>query len=146
MQPHLSAATTTSTLFERRALNVTIIAFTHLVVDLIGRAGEGDVLYEEISDLLQLLTLRPVVKCARDVDFFGGVLPERRNVSMWLRGLMEAIEALERPCTCEENSLLDGAKMQPQGELSVPTLASSTKVYEAADIPLKHKGSHVEGG
>ena len=36
------------------------MSFTHLVVDLLVCAGERNILYEDISDLCQLLALRPL--------------------------------------------------------------------------------------
>jgi hypothetical protein len=62
-----------------------------------------------ISDFLELLTLRPVVKCAGHIDFFGWVFPvcesgqrvyadEGKNAMAWTTLSMEAHSL---PCVTE---------------------------------------------
>lgn len=55
---------------------------TYLVVDLAGSVLEINGLLENVALLLELDTLGPVVKCARDVDLLGGVFPVRPPVSL----------------------------------------------------------------
>lgn len=52
---------------------------TYLIVDLIRSALERHILCEDIALLDQLLTLRPVVECAGDIDLLGRVRPESNH-------------------------------------------------------------------
>lgn len=53
----------------------TEISQTYLVVDLVGRVGQRDGLFKDMTGLGQFLALRPVVECAGNVDIGRWVFP-----------------------------------------------------------------------
>lgn len=55
--------------------------FTHLVIDLLGSIWQGDLLLEDVANLLKLLALRPIVESTRHVDIAGWMRPMGRHVS-----------------------------------------------------------------
>ena len=52
-----------------------IETFTHLVVDLLRGIGQCHSLLEDLSNLVKLLALLPIIEGARHIDFFGGMWP-----------------------------------------------------------------------
>ena len=54
-----------------------VLVATHLVIDLLSRTREGDILFEDVASLYQLLGLGPVVEGAGNVDLGRGMLPEK---------------------------------------------------------------------
>jgi hypothetical protein len=120
---------------------------TYLVVDLLRGAGEGNVLDEDISDLLQLLALRPVIESSGDINFLRWMFPTREEVSPRLWRLIVELQSAICHVDALQSSSYDLVRAQSSSQSRKVGLGSCKRRMRNEGsgvlyVPFEDKATH----